>query len=295
MLSPTDNGAVTTATLCNDVQMDRIRQYTRGSFTFDVIDSGPLDGDPVILLHGFPERAASWLEVAARLNEAGLRTYAVDQRGYSPGARPRSRFAYRSTELVADVKALIDLIGRPVHVVGHDWGAAVAWGLAGKHPESVTSLTAVSVPHPAAFMRSMVTSTQGLKSYYMLLFQLPWLPSFLLSRPKIAARFLRGAGMNRTDVDTYLDQIVADGALKGGLGWYRSLPLTSPSEIRRVSVPTTYVWSDRDVALGRKGAETCERWVDGPYRFEVIEGATHWLPTQHPDALATSILQRVDA
>lgn len=277
------------------VSPDRLTSFQRGSLTFDVIDTGPIEGEPVILLHGFPERAASWSAVASQLNDAGLRTYAPDQRGYSPGARPRSRFGYRTSELVDDVKELIDRVGRPVHVVGHDWGAAVAWGLAGKYPDSVATLTAVSVPHPAAFMRSMVTSSQGLKSYYMLLFQLPWLPRAVLSRPKLAARVLGKAGMSNADIDTYLDQIVDDGALRGGLGWYRSLPLTRPSDIKKVSVPTTYIWSDDDIALGRKGAETCEQWVTGPYKFEIIEGASHWLLTQHPDRLSSIIADRVGA
>ncbi len=276
-------------------RMTRITQYSRGPYTFDVVDSGPEDGAPVVLLHGFPERAASWSAVSDLLNARGLRTYAVDQRGYARGARPRSRFAYRATELADDVVALIDLIGRPVHLVGHDWGAAVAWGLAGQHPEKVATLTAVSVPHPGAFVRSMVTSTQGLKSYYMLLFQLPGLPHYLLRQPGFAHRFLRSAGMTRAEVDTYLRQIVADGALKGGLGWYRSLPLTRPGDLRKVSVPTTYVWSDGDVALGRKGAETCGDWVTGPYRFEVVEGATHWLPTQEPERIADLVADRAGA
>jgi len=273
--------------------MPRITEYSRGPFTFDVIDSGPEDGTPVVLLHGFPERAAAWDDVAEQLHARGLRTYAPDQRGYSPRARPSSRFSYRGSELVEDVRALIEQIGRPVHVVGHDWGAAVAWGLAGQHPESVETLTAVSVPHPAAFLKSMLTSSQGLKSYYMAMFQIPGLPTKLLSNPKTARRFLRRAGMTHAEVDTYLKRIVDDGALLGGLGWYRSLPLVKRGDMRRVSVPTTYVWSDGDVALGRKGAELCEQYVTGPYRFEIIEGATHWLPSQHPARLAEIIGERV--
>ena len=105
----------------------RITSYARDGWVFDVRDTGPLDGDPVVLLHGFPERASSWDAVAAQLHEAGLRTLAPDQRGYSPRARPRTRWGYRATELVADVAALVDVVGRPVHLVGHDWGAFVAW------------------------------------------------------------------------------------------------------------------------------------------------------------------------
>jgi len=275
--------------------MARLTEFSRGSLTFDVIDTGPIDGVPVVLLHGFPQRAASWRTVSERLHAAGLRTYAVDQRGYSPRARPRSRFGYRTTELIADIAELITQIGQPVHLVGHDWGAIVAWGVAGQHPELIGSLTAVSVPHPAAFMRSMVTSTQGIKSYYMAMFQLPFLPELLLSRPATARRFLRGGGMTAEMVEEYFASIVDDGALRGGIGYYRSLPLSRPGDIsRKISVPTTFVWSDRDAFLGRKGAETCGRWVIGNYRFEIIEGATHWLPDRNADELARLITERVD-
>lgn len=274
--------------------MPRITEYTRDGLTFDVVDSGPEDGAPVVLLHGFPQRASSWGPVTERLNAAGLRTYAPDLRGYSPRARPASRFAYTAPELTADVVALIDEIGGPVHLVGHDWGALVAWDVAGSHADVVTTLTAVSVPHPTAFMKAMTRSTQGLKSYYMALFQLPVLPELLLSRPGFARRVLGGAGMSRAMLDDFQRGIIDDGALRGGLGFYRSIPAGGPSG-RRISVPTTYVWSDGDVALGRKGAETCGDYVTGPYRFEVIEGASHWLPDERPDELADLVLARVGA
>ncbi len=273
--------------------MSRLTEYSRGPLTFDVIDSGPEDGVPVVLLHGFPQRATSWGAVSEHLHSEGFRTYALDQRGYSPRARPRSRFGYRTTELVADVVELIDRIGQPVHVVGHDWGAIVAWGVAGKHPDLVRTLTTVSVPHPAAFMRSMLTSTQGLKSYYMAMFQLPFLPELLLRSRRMARRFLRAGGMTPDMIEDYFAGIVDDGALRGGLGYYRSLPLSRPADIsRKIRVPTTLVWSDGDAFLGRKGAETTDRWVQADYRFEVIEGATHWLPDLNAEVLAGFITDR---
>lgn len=274
----------------------RLSQYRNGRFTFDVIDSGPSDGTPVILLHGFPQRASSWDAVSAHLHERGLRTYAPDQRGYSPGARPRTRFGYRPAALVSDITALISAIDTgPVHLVGHDWGAAVAWSVAGRHPDQIASLTAVSVPHPGAFLRSMLSSNQALKSYYMALFQLPFLPELLLSRPGGAGdKLLRNAGMTREMLDEFHTRVVGHGALPGGLGYYRSMFLSAPSELGgKVTVPTTYIWSDGDAALGRKGAELCERWVSGPYELEIIEGASHWLPDERPSEIAASIARRV--
>lgn len=274
---------------------ERITQFSNAGLTFDVIDSGPIDGTPVVLLHGFPQRASSWAAVSEHLHDRGFRTFAPDQRGYSPGARPRSRFAYRMSSLTEDVMALTTAIGGPVHLVGHDWGAAVAWSVAGNHPETISTLTAVSVPHPGAFLRSMLSSLQGLKSYYMGLFQLPVLPEKLLSS-RAGHGFLRRAGMTREMIAQFDTEIVEYGALRGGLGYYRSMPISSPKELsRKVSVPTTYVWSDGDIALGRKGAELCEKWTTGPYELEVFEGASHWIPDERPEELAASILKRIEA
>ncbi|MET1037877.1 MAG: alpha/beta fold hydrolase [Aeromicrobium sp.] len=273
---------------------ERLTQFSHAGFVFDVIDTGPLDGTPVVLLHGFPQRATSWDAVSAHLHDRGLRTYALDQRGYSPGARPDSRFAYGIGDLVGDVKALIDEIGTPVHLVGHDWGSAVAWAVAASHPESLHTLTAVSVAHPGAFLKSMVSSTQLIKSSYMLLFQLPLLPERLLSRRGgLGERMLRGAGMTRPMIDTYRREIVADGALKGGLAYYRSIALAAGRFSRKVAVPTTYVWSSGDTALARRGTELTPQFVTGPYSLEVFEGVSHWIPDERPAELAASIVRRV--
>lgn len=272
----------------------RLTQFRNGPHTFDVIDGGPLDGTPVVLLHGFPQRASSWDAVSEHLHRSGLRTYAPDQRGYSPGARPRSRFAYGAAALTSDVLALIDTIGEgPVHLVGHDWGAAVAWSVAGAHPDRIASLTAVSVPHPGAFMRSMLTSTQAFKSYYMALFQLPYVPERALST-RFGDRFLRASGMTPAMIEEFHTGIVDHGALRGGLGYYRSIVVSSPKEFgKKITVPTTYVWSDGDIALGRKGAELNERWMAGQYVYEVFEGASHWIPDERPAELADVIAARV--
>jgi pimeloyl-ACP methyl ester carboxylesterase len=272
----------------------RLTQFRNGPLTFDVIDSGPLDGTPVVLLHGFPQRASAWNNVAEHLHARGLRTYAPDQRGYSPGARPASRFAYGLADLASDVLALIDAIGAPrVHLVGHDWGAAVAWSVAANHPGRLATLTAVSVPHPGAFARSMLTSGQALKSYYMALFQLPYLPERFLASGR-ADSLLRKGGMTSEMVRRFHTDIVDYGALRGGLGYYRSVVRTSPGQTgTKITVPTTYVWSDDDVALGRKGAEINERWMAGPYELEIVEGASHWLLDERPAELAESIIKRV--
>ncbi len=273
----------------------RISSVERDGLVFDVLDDGPVGGEPVVLLHGWPERATVWRHVTPILNAAGYRTLAMDRRGFAPGARPKRRRDYRLPALIEDVAALIDEVGGSAHVVGHDWGAAVAWAVAGHHPERVRTLTAVSVPHPAAMMKAMVKSDQLKKSYYMLLFQLPFLPELVATRRAewFDVQLLKG-GMSRDDVARFRREIVEDGALSTSIGCYRAMFLTDPRVLRfRVSAPTTMVWSTKDVALGRWGAEHSGEWVDAPFELVVLEGTSHWIPTHEPDVLADAILRRV--
>jgi pimeloyl-ACP methyl ester carboxylesterase len=273
----------------------RITEYERAGLVFDVIDRGPLDGEVVVLLHGFPQRATCWDGVAARLNEAGYRTLAPDQRGYSPRARPTRRRDYRLTELVADVGALIDTAGRDVHVVGHDWGAAVAWPLAASHP-AVRSLTSVSVPHPAAYLLSTLSPAQAVRSWYIGFFQLPFLPE-RSARSGLLERQLGATGMTEPELEAFRRGILEDGALPGGLAWYRAIPLTAlggPGLWRqKVQVPVTHVWSDEDGALARRTADLAHRWAGGEFALRVLQGHSHWLPEQAPDLLADIVLSRV--
>ena len=283
--------------------MSRITEVTRDGLVLDVLDEGPEDGIPVVLLHGFPERATSWRLVAPLLHAVGLRTLAVDQRGHAPRARPRGRRAYAAQEFALDALAVATAVtraqgkvGGKVHLVGHDWGAATAWVAAMLAPEKVASLTALSVPHPEAFMRSWFTSRQGLKSWYMAAFNLPRLPELLARREGGAFDRLLGGGfgMRPEDVATFRREVVEDGALPGGLGWYRSLPFLDRSLLgRRVTVPTTLVWSDQDAAITRAPVDATERYVDAPYELVVLRGVTHWIPTQAPEAAAEAIIERV--
>lgn len=273
----------------------RITSYAHDGLSFEVVDEGPLDGVPVVLLHGFPERASTWRAVAPLLHAQGLRTLAPDQRGYSPGARPPRRRDYSVARLTGDVVALVEQIGGPVHLVGHDWGAVVGWDLATRRPDLVRTLTAVSVPHPRAYLRALLGSDQALRSWYMLFFQLPRLPELTARRG--GGRFDRllvKAGMTPAEVSRFRREVVEYGALTGGLNWYRALIHVDRSAVgRKVTVPTTHVWSSDDSALTRRGAELTRRHVAAPYRLEVLDGVTHWIPTQEPARLARIILDRI--
>jgi pimeloyl-ACP methyl ester carboxylesterase len=275
----------------------RLTQFENDGLTFDVLDAGPEDGEVVVLLHGFPERAACWDAVAARLHAEGYRTLAPDQRGYSPRARPKGRRAYAVPHLVGDVEALLAAATAagarpgPVHLVGHDWGAIVAWATAAQRPHLVRSLVTVSVAHPAAFMGAMVRSNQVLRSWYVGFFQLPLLPERVVGR-SLGERLMRHTGMTDAEVATFQRDVVEYGALPGGIAWYRALPFVPRGWIgRRVTVPTSHVWSEGDVALARVGSERTERYVDAPYSLHVLPGS-HWLPEQQPDALADIVLER---
>ncbi len=260
----------------------RIAVFRRGELVFPVQDTGPLDGEPVLLLHGWPQDSRSWAEVAELLNQAGYRTFAPDLRGASKTAAPRRRWAYRLDEVAADVVSMVEQIGRPVHVAGHDWGAAAAWAAATTGHGGIASLTALSVPHPGAFVRSMLTTRQGLASWYMYVFQLPVLPERIL-RTELFLRLLRQTGqpaeVARRDSDRLRDKVIA----RGGLNWYRGMLLSSPRFLRgRVRVPVLQVWSDGDTAVLEHGPRRSGRYVDAPFRFEVVPGVSHWLPDEAP-------------
>jgi pimeloyl-ACP methyl ester carboxylesterase len=220
---------------------------------FDALTAGPADGELVVLLHGFPQTAVCWTEVAATLAAAGYRVLAPDQRGYSPGARPAAVRAHRMPELVADVLALATEAGAGgaateagaarFHLVGHDWGGAVAWALAGRHPERVATLTSVSTPHPRAFGAALLTGGQLLRSAYIGWFRIPRVPELMLG--PMGARRLRfllaRGGLAPAWADRYASALAEPGALAAALAWYRA---ASPVDmgVPPVPVPTRYVW-----------------------------------------------------
>jgi pimeloyl-ACP methyl ester carboxylesterase len=269
--------------------------YTHNGLTFDVRDAGPADGPVVVLLHGFPQHNDSWGAVIDRLTAQGYRCLAPNQRGYSAGARPLRRRDYAIPELAGDVRALIDASGaQQVHLVGHDWGAAVAWAVAAEMPERLRTVSPVSVPHPAAFLKSFLNSRQGLASWYMYVFQLPRLPEWAMARRngRFMSRSLRQAGQTHAVAERDAQAMCEPGALRAALNWYRGMPFSNPRAINhKVSVPTLYVWSDQDVALMPKAAHNTGCYVTGEYRFEIMPGVSHWIPDAEPDKLADLLLE----
>ncbi|WP_432003800.1 alpha/beta fold hydrolase [Streptomyces sioyaensis] len=269
-----------------------------GPHTYDALACGPADGEFVLLLHGWPEFADSWSEVLPALGTAGYRAVAVDQRGYSPRARPPRIADYAVPELVADALAFADSQGaRRFHLVSHDWGGMVAWALAGAHPERLKSLTVLATPHPDALNRAASTDdTQHHRLDYVRFFRRDDGAAETALLADDAAR-LRAAYAGKVPdalVDANVRRLSAPGALTATLNWYRAPESVISIPAGRISVPTLFLWGSEDTALGRGAAESTGEWVDGPYRFEALEGASHWLPEEVPDVVAPKILDHLE-
>jgi pimeloyl-ACP methyl ester carboxylesterase len=245
---------------------------------FEALLAGPESGECVILLHGYPQSAGSWRSTMDWLADRGYRAVAPNLRGYSPGANPREASEYSMDKLVADVMGIADSQkARRFHLVGHDWGGALAWAVAGAHPERLLSLTVLSTPHSAAMLEAMRNSTQGLRSSYMAFFRLPRIPEMVLNFAGLrsAGLGLRITGLPADSWHRDREQLRRVGGLHGPLNWYRGA-INRNTKLRRVSVPTMYIWGKHDFALGRRAAELTAKYVTGPYRFEEID-AGHWI------------------
>ena len=273
-------------------------QIAIGEYTFDVRAAGPEDGEVVILLHGFPQTSYEWRHQIRALAAAGFRAVAPDQRGYSPGARPADVADYALPLLVQDVIGLADAVGAErFHIVGHDWGAVVAWAVAVAARERVITANPVSVPHPDAFARVLndPASCQPEASSYFDVFVQPDSEDAFLANDRALLRGIY-AGIDGEAVDEYVRVLGSKPALGAALNWYRAnigdRNLQGPA-LGPVEVPTMFTWSDGDTALCIDGALLTEEYVSGPYRFEVLEGVNHWIPDLAAEAMSTVLLEHL--
>ena len=247
----------------------------------------------VLALHGFPESANEWRSVAEILARNGVRVVAPLQRGYSPGARPTAVEDYSIELLAEDVLAVAeDLQLGAFHLVGHDWGACVAWWLAGHQPNRLTSLVAISVPHLGAFAEAIGTDPdQQERSAYFTLFREPGKAEDVLLAD--GARRLRAMFTDAVPEDLvtqHMDVVGTRDGLTGALNWYRAM---RSYELPDVSVPTTFIWGDQDMAIARSGAEATAKRMTGDYRFVPVSGGGHWIPEENPELVAAEVLARV--
>ncbi|MET3859860.1 pimeloyl-ACP methyl ester carboxylesterase [Dietzia sp. 2505] len=263
--------------------------------TLDVLEwrtNGPERGT-VLALHGFPESPWEWEAVAGVLTQQGLRVVAPAQRGYSAGARPDDVAAYAIENLSADALAVVDQLGlENVHVLGHDWGASVAWWLAAHHPGRVSSLTVVSVPHLSAFAQALQSDPdqQARSAYFALFRQEEKAEDVLLEDGARRLRAMFDEHVSDELMAKHLEVVGTRAGLTGALNWYRAM---RRYDLPDVSVPTTYLWGEDDPAIGRSGAEATASRMAGEYRFVPLAGMGHWLPEQAPEVVAAEVLDRI--
>ena len=273
---------------------------------FRTIVDGPPSGELAILLHGFPEGAESWTRQVGALAKAGALAVAPDMRGYGMTDAPNDVEDYAVQKLVDDVAAIIPAFGRTdAHIVGHDWGAVVAWFFAGAHPEMTKSLTVLSVGHPAAIAEAgWKDEDQRKRSSYIGLFMLQGKAEQVLAKDDY--RGLRDfyalppnpQAVPRSVVENYVKSLSRPGRLTAALNYYRANFSDPPAWAAgagqlRVIAPTVLLWGDQDPALGRLQAETTTRHMTGDYRLDVLEGAGHWLQFERPDEVGRSLVEVV--
>lgn len=262
------------------------------------VAAGPTDGPVVILLHGFPEFWYGWRKQIGALAGAGFRVVVPDQRGYNTSSKPKGIARYRVRELVSDVVAIIEQLGRPqVYLAGHDWGAIVAWAIAAWHGEHVARLAILNVPHPGVMFRFLLTHPGQLRrSWYMFFFQMPRVPELLFSARNFGAgvrslvRTSRPGTFAPEDLAQYRAAWAKPGAVTAMINWYRAL-FRYPGNFRvgRVEVPTRILWGRKDVFLHSSLATVSDRQCT---RSEVIwfDGATHWLHLEEPEAVNSALI-----
>ena len=270
------------------------RRLAANGLTFNLAEAG--SGPPVLLLHGFPDSWRLWRHQLPALAEAGHRVIAPDLRGFGETDKPDGVGDYSMRTLVGDVVGLLDALGVDrAAVVGHDWGAALAWLVATFAPDRVSRLVAVSVGHPVSYAAAGLAQKQ--RSWYMLWFQFPGVAERVL--PEDGWAFFRRWAWNgaRPGQDPDCDRQVADlsrpGALTAGLNWYRAnvdparFVTSDPagSSLPPVACPTMGVWSSDDFALTEQQMTGSERFVTGPWRYERLDGVGHWVPVHAPGRL----------
>jgi len=255
-----------------------------------VVQAGPQSGVPVVLLHGFPEFLYGWRKQIPALVAEGCRVIIPDQRGYNLSDKPKGAKSYIASALVADIIGLIDALGyEKVNLVGHDWGAVVAWKLAIKHPERLHKLGIMNVPHPAVMQKFLSRDPDQIRrSWYAMFFQLPWLPETILKINdwRNAIRVLRASSKHRSftdeDIIQYKEAWSQPEVMTSMLNWYRAIFQRQPkmADGLRVKVPTLMMWGMKDFALTHRMARPSMDYCDEG-NLILFPEATHWI---HLDA-----------
>jgi epoxide hydrolase 4 len=264
-----------------------------------VVQAGPKSGNPVLLLHGFPEFSYGWRKQIPAFVAAGCRVIVPDQRGYNFSDKPKGVKAYCVDTLVEDITGLINALEyEKVNLVGHDWGAFVAWMLGIKYPERLHRLGIINMPHPAVVKRFLTRDFEQMRrSLYALFFQLPWLPEIILRAGnwRVASLGMRTTGKHNPftneDIEKYKEAWSQPGAMTAMLNWYRAAARFQPqiTNSMRVHVPTLILWGANDFALSRRMARpSLDYCDDGNLIF--FPDATHWVQHEEADEVNRQLL-----
>ena len=269
--------------------------------TFDALAAGESGAPLVLLLHGFAESMHCWRAQVATLADMGYRAIAPSQRGYSPGARPDPReFShYLIDRLMDDAMAIVAASGygdARFHLVGHDWGGSIAWGLADRHRARLASLTILSRPHPNAFNRALqlIDGDQARRSRHHKAFLEPDAGAKVLADD---AKWLRDRwaanGVPASAIEAHLSVLGNTDTMEAALAWYRARgAIRGP--LGPIRVPTLYIWGDADDTVGRAAAEGTMDFIAAPYRFEVLPGVGHFAADQAPERVSELLLAHVE-
>ncbi|MBA5639345.1 alpha/beta fold hydrolase [Duganella sp. LX20W] len=266
------------------------RRVCVNGITLNVIDEG--QGEPVLLLHGFPDTHAIWRHQIPALVKAGYRVIAPDLRGCGQSDIPRSKWSYRLTNLVADVAALLDALElRQVRLVGHDWGAVISWAFVLRHPERVACYVALSVGHPTCYARAGLL--QKLKGYYTLVFQLPWLPEWLLKLGNFKGLALLGGSPQ--EMPQWRKALSEPGRLTAGINYYRANPdLLLPVNRGDALVPVYGVWSTDDHFLVESQMTRSQRYCKRGWSYTRLDNVGHWMTVEAPEAVNALLLSYLE-
>jgi pimeloyl-ACP methyl ester carboxylesterase len=268
-----------------------VHDITLGDYRFKVTDEG--SGTPVLMLHGFPDSARLWRHQIPALVDAGYRVIAPDQRGFGGSDKPQAVEAYAIPEVLGDALALLDHLELPrVHLVSHDWGAAVGWSLAALNPERVERHVALSVGHITSLWNAGIAQRRA--AWYMLVFMRQGLAEDLICRQDW--KFFRDLWGHHPEIETWIADLSRPGALTAALNWYRAnMDLETWTEegweMPRVSVPTLGIWSSNDIYLTESQMLGSAAFMDAEWRYERLEGATHWLMLDQPERVSRLILE----
>jgi pimeloyl-ACP methyl ester carboxylesterase len=266
-----------------------------GDYEFFVVEDGPSDGKAVLLLHGFPDSAQLWRMQVPVLANAGYRVIAPDLRGFGRSSKPQAVEEYALPLLVGDVIGLLDVLdAEQPAVVAHDWGAGVGWAMAAMLPDRVERLAALSVGHPAGCFSGGLEQLE--KSWYMLWFLVPGVAEAGLAADNWS--LLRRWARDAVDVDRWIGHCEAEpGNLTAMLNWYRANidPAAFAGgpglDLPPVGCPVLGIWSDGDAYCGETQMVESKRFLSGPWRYERVEGSSHWIPVDAPDRLNTLLLE----